>query len=59
MRAIPVFLFFRNRERIHTVKGADMGSLDAAIMQHLDGATGGQPSGGAEVPKVPDQVSYW
>ena len=62
MRAIPVFPFFRNRERIHTVKGADMGSLDAAITQHLAAAGGGtssQPSGGAEAaPKVPDQVSH-
>ena len=57
MRAIPIFLFFRNREKIHTVKGADMGSLDAAIAQHLVGATGSQPSGGAETPKVPGQVS--
>ena len=60
MRAIPVFLFFRNREKIHTVKGADMGSLDAAITQHLaDSATSSQPSGGAEAaPKVPGQVSH-
>ena len=52
-----MFLFFRNSERIHTVKGADMGSLDAAITQHLAGATSSQPSGGAEAPKVPGQVS--
>ena len=52
-----MFLFFKNREKIHTVKGADMGSLDAAITQHLDGTTSGQTSGGAEPPKVPDQVS--
>lgn len=55
VRAIPVFLFFRNGERIHTVKGADMGSLDAAITQHLAGAISTQPSGGAEAPKVPGQ----
>ena len=58
VRAIPVFLFFRNGERIHTVKGADMGSLDAAITQHLAGAISTQPSGGAEAPKVPGQVNH-
>lgn len=60
VRAIPAFLFFRNGERIHTVKGADMGSLDAAITQHLGASgTSSQPSGGAEAaPKVSGQVSY-
>lgn len=55
VRAIPVFLFFKNRERIHTVKGADMGSLDAAITQHLADATSSQPSSRAEAPKVSGQ----
>jgi len=58
VRAIPVFLFFRNREKIHLVKGADMGSLDAAITQHLADATSNQPAGGTEAPKVPGQVSF-
>ena len=40
------------------MKGADMGSLDAAITQHLAGAVSTQPSGGAEAPKVPGQVNH-
>ena len=57
MRAIPVFIFFRNRERIHLVKGADMNSLDVAIMQHIASGPSQQAGGGSGAPKVPGQVS--
>lgn len=35
VKSIPTFILFRNREVLHTVKGADIGAVEAAVAQHV------------------------
>ena len=60
---MPSFGFFKEKEMIHLVKGADIGAVEATILQHLGaggGSTGGPSSQAAtsEGVTVPGQVSW-
>ena len=35
VKAIPTFILLHNREVLHTVKGADVAAVEAAIAQHV------------------------
>lgn len=60
VKAIPTFILFRNREVLHTVKGADVGAVEAVIAQHVTTEESGSVGkGGVSVKSavsVPGQV---